>query len=148
MKNVPSALLRISLFTFPPKSEASVFDPKQLGFPGWRQNSSWVPSSSVDKGDWLCLYPWSTLHGGRHGMHGSVLSIPLSMRILRSQGQGQIFKQGAEVQFLVTVHTAYLHLWWGLCQAGTESPGGTGKSELLVLTEHQYSRFLNGIWHN
>lgn len=42
MQNVPPTL-KIILFTFPPKSEASVFDPKQLSVPGWEQNSSKVP---------------------------------------------------------------------------------------------------------
>lgn len=73
IQNVPSALPNISLSTFPPKSEAALFDPKQLAFPGWRQqNSSSVLSSSVDKADWLRPHPRSLLHRGRHDMHSSV----------------------------------------------------------------------------
>lgn len=55
-----------------PSLKAFVFDPKQLGFPGWRQNSRSVPSSSVHGGDWLCLRPRSSRRCGKHGMHSSV----------------------------------------------------------------------------
>lgn len=55
--NVPSALPNTTLFSFPPKSEASVLDPNQLGFPGWRQNSGLAPSSLGNRGDRLCLHP-------------------------------------------------------------------------------------------
>lgn len=55
-----------------PSLKASVFDPKQLGFPGWRQNSRSVPSSLVHGGDWLWLRPPSSRHCGKHGMHSSV----------------------------------------------------------------------------
>lgn len=49
LQNVPPTLPNIILFTFPPKSEACVFDPRQLGFPHWTEYS-YVPSS-MDKGD-------------------------------------------------------------------------------------------------
>lgn len=53
--STPSALPNTTLFSFPPKSEASVLDPNQRGFPGWRQNSGLAPSSLGHRGDWLCL---------------------------------------------------------------------------------------------
>lgn len=58
---------------YPFHHPTQVFDPKQLGFPGWRQNSSLIPSSSVDKRE-LASSPsaLSSLHRGRHGMHSSV----------------------------------------------------------------------------
>ena len=84
--NVPSALPNINLFTFPPKSEASVFDSNQLGFPAWRQNSRLVPSSSGDKGDWLRLHhPCPPCTVG--GVACTVLSLLLSTKIPRTWGK-------------------------------------------------------------
>lgn len=50
----------------------------------------------------------SSRYCGRHGMHSSVC--PPFHENSPGPGQGQIFKQGAEVQFLVTARTVYLHL--------------------------------------
>lgn len=107
LQNVPPTLPNIILFTFPPRSEASVFDPKQLGFPRWRQNPvtfllPWTKETCFG------LHPPSSRYCGRHGMHSSVC-LPFHENS-PGPGQGQIFKQGAEVQFLVTAHTVYLHL--------------------------------------
>lgn len=82
---------------------------KQLSFPGWRQNSNLFHLFPWTKETWLCLPPHCS-HCTVGGMTCTVLSILLSMKIPQTQGQGQIFKQGAEVQFLAIAHTAYLHL--------------------------------------
>lgn len=80
--------------------------------------------------------PLSSQHCGRHGMHSSVHSA--FHENSTDAGQGRIVKQGAEVQFLVTAHTAYLHLWWGLCQASTEWPGEERRrNPLWVPSQHQ-----------
>lgn len=52
--------------------------------------------------------PLPSQHCGRHGMHSSVRSA--FHEHSTDAGQGRIVKQGAEVQFLVTAHTAYLRL--------------------------------------
>lgn len=110
-QNVPSTLPNINLFTFPPKYEVSVFDPKQLLFPGWRQNSSSVLSSLVDRGDvsspspvfaappeaWhtqFCLscFPWKfhglsgrlDLHAGSRGSIFSDSSYSVSSSMMRA----------------------------------------------------------------
>lgn len=103
-KMVPSAFLNSHLSTFPPKSEIFVLDPKQLGFPDWRQ-FQFDLLSLVKKEDWLRL---SSRCSGRHGIH--FLSPLLSKEIPHTQGLGQLFKQGAGVQSLVTGYIVYLHL--------------------------------------
>lgn len=94
-------LYSISLFIFPPKAEAAVFDPHSWGW------LSPVPSSSVETGDWLHLSPAPA--APREAWHAQFCLFPFHANAEVS-GQGQIFKQGVEVQFLVTAHKVYLHL--------------------------------------
>lgn len=87
-------------------TEYFVFDPKQLGFPDWRQ-FQFVWLSLVNKGDWYGLLS-SLLHCRRHDMH--ILFISLFRKILCIQELGQVFKQEVEAQSLATAHIVYLHL--------------------------------------
>lgn len=91
------------------------------------------------------LHPLSLLHHQRHGIHSSVC--PAFHENSVGSAEGWIFTQGAEVQFLATAHTVYLHLWWGLCQASTEWPGGKGKSQLFFLSEHIFLKETDTIQH-
>lgn len=76
MQNVPPTSPNIVLFTFPPGLKHLSLTPT-LGFPGWRQNSSYAPSSSADKGDLASsASSLSSLCRGRRGMHSSVCLRP------------------------------------------------------------------------
>lgn len=74
---------------------------------GWRQKFSPVPSFSEETGDWLRLSPVPA--APCEAWHAQFCLSPFHGNAEVS-GQGQIFKQGVEVQFLVTAHKVYLHL--------------------------------------
>lgn len=78
---------------------------------------------------------------------------PLSTEFQWPQEQGQIFKQGVEVQFWVTAHRVNLRLWQGLCQAGIVWPEKKkGKERDRDLSWHSSQKinytFFEFIWHN